>query len=152
MGGDPRRDMMNTDENDKTLKQQIQRLAKMFEVVSDPATKQDCATVSIETPPGELTIEYGAFRDGDVLNVPTAANDHDSMAVIERVEREPMDEGSGFVVYDVDGLSETDAAELVFDASEGWSELEIVEANLRTIETGGPTGRVMKWLHNRGEA
>lgn len=148
-GGDQRRDSMTIGQYEKPTEQQKQRLITMFEAVSDPASKQDCATVSIETPPGELTIEYGAFRDGDVLNVPTVSNDHDWRNVIDRVDREPMDEGSGYVVYDIDDLSEFEAAELILDASDGWSDLEIIEANLRTIETGGLTGRFMDWLRNR---
>lgn len=134
-------------------KQEIQRLAAMFRTVSDPATKPDCASVTIVTPPGELTVEYGAFRDGDVLNVPTGGSDHEATEVLDRVDREPIDtDGSVYVVYDVDDLTELDAAELVFDASAGWSDLEIVEAELKTVEWDGLMGKIMDWFRPRSEA
>jgi len=134
----------------QNLEAEIQRLTTLFSAVSDSATKQDCATVTMVTQPGELTVEYGAFRDGDVLNVPTAANDHVAEDVMRRVDREPTDKGGNYVVYDVNDLNETDTAELVLDASDGWSGVEIVEADLRTIETGGLTGKFMDWIRNRG--
>lgn len=134
-------------------KQEIQRLSAMFRTVSDPATKPDCASVTIATSPGELTVEYGAFRDGDVLNVPTGGEGHEATEVLNRVDREPLDtDGSVYVVFDVDDLTELDAAELVFDASAGWSGLEIVEAELKAVEWNGLMGKIMDWFRPRREA
>lgn len=110
----------------------------MFEAVSDEATKQDCATVLIETELGKLTIEYGAFARGALLNIPTG--DHDPEDVKRRVVREPLDSGKHFVVYDVDGMAPSDVAELALGAAPDQSRVKITKVNLRTIETGGLSG------------
>lgn len=135
---------MSTDTDKWAVETTVGRLATMFSTVSDPAVKQDCATVDLTTTGGELTIEYGAFDDGAVLNVPTATSQHTVEDVAAGVSIEPKYSGEGFVVFGVDDLNEPEAAEVVLDACSGWSGVEIADADLRTIESGGLTQRLVE--------
>lgn len=126
----------------------------LFRAVSDPDAKQDCATVEMTTGDTMHTVEYGAFSDGDVLNVPTASHNRPVDGVVSRVDREPADTAEEYAVYDVDDLPESEAAELVVDAVGGWDGMEVVSADLRTIEVDrtGLLGQVVEWFEGRGQS
>lgn len=121
----------------------------MFKVVSIPETKQDCASVSIETATGEMTIEYGAFRDGDVLNFALGTSDHDTGAIVNRVEQAAIEEEPtrNFITYAVNGMSNREVADLAITALGGAEKFKIVEADLRVLERGGVTAGRHRKIH-----
>jgi hypothetical protein len=119
--------------------QTIQRLTTFFESVSDPATNRDCASVTIDTAAGRVTVEYGVFNRGDRLNITTAADGHQQRVenILDRVNRDPANtghKGNDWVTYAVDDLSELEVAEFTLDATAGWSHCSVNQCKLRTIE------------------